>query len=197
MHARRRARLSPGRSPRGRSCGRSSDMSATSPVRTAQRATDPRLATLCRLYDIEPQYRDVWGNVHDIDSDTARVLLRAMGVEVAGRSLDELIAGRQAGQWHCPLVPAQVIRVGEASAAALRLPEARAGESVAYTLALATGGPEGDRAGDDQRCRVLRLRLAASAASARLSPPDARVRGRGDVAHCDAARMFFAGRGGE
>jgi len=114
-------------------------MSATSPVRTAQRATDPRLATLCRLYDIEPQYRDVWGNVHDIDSDTARVLLRAMGVEVAGRSLDELIAGRQAGQWHCPLVPVQVIRVGEASAAALRLPEARAGESVAYTIALESG----------------------------------------------------------
>src|SRR5436190_12291075 len=93
---------------------------------------DQRLVTLCRLYDIEPQYKDVWGRTHDISTDTTRAILAAMGVELAGRSVDELIAERRSARWRAPLAPVQVLRRGEAARVPLRLIENNAGAPLTY-----------------------------------------------------------------
>jgi (1->4)-alpha-D-glucan 1-alpha-D-glucosylmutase len=116
-------------------------MSATSSssALSAQRAIDARLVALCRLYDIEPHYADVWGKTHDISPETARAILSAMGVDLAGRSVDELIAERQSARWRAPLAPVQVIPDGGPAFAELRLPEERVGASIPYAIALESG----------------------------------------------------------
>ncbi|MFL6652387.1 MAG: malto-oligosyltrehalose synthase, partial [Sulfurifustaceae bacterium] len=107
---------------------------APSPDRAPERKIDTRRHRLCRLCDIEPEYQDIWGNTHEISEETAHAILRAMGVEAAGRSLDDVIAEREALRWRRPVEVVQVLQAGAARETVLRLPESEAGRRVAYTL---------------------------------------------------------------
>jgi (1->4)-alpha-D-glucan 1-alpha-D-glucosylmutase len=99
---------------------------------------DP-LKRLCELYDIESSYLDIWGNAHEITEDTARTLIAAMGAEVAQRSLEDLIAEREAETWRMALSPVHVVRGATQTQVPLRLPAKRATEKFAFTLTLESG----------------------------------------------------------
>ena len=101
--------------------------------------SDPRLAALCELYDIESSYIDIWGNAHHVSEETARTLLAAMGVDGAQRPLEDLIADREAARWRKPLPPVHVVRGATRTQVPLRLPAKRATEKVAFTLTLENG----------------------------------------------------------
>ena len=99
---------------------------------------DP-LKRLCELYHIESSYLDIWGNAHEIAEDTARTLIAAMGAEVAQRSLEDLIAEREAETWRMVLSPVHVVRGATQTQVPLRLPAKRATEKFAFTLTLESG----------------------------------------------------------
>jgi 4-alpha-glucanotransferase/(1->4)-alpha-D-glucan 1-alpha-D-glucosylmutase len=100
---------------------------------------DPRLATLCRLFDIESSYVDIWGNTHAIAEETAHALLAAMGVDLARQSMDDVIAEREADIWRNPLPVVHVVRGESRTEIPLRLPEDGAAATIGYSLTFESG----------------------------------------------------------
>lgn len=115
---------------------------APSPERAIERKIDTRRHRLCRLCDVEPEYQDVWGNTHEISEETTHAILRAMGVEIAGRPLDDVIAEREAIHWRRPFEFVQVVQPDAPRETVLRLPESEAGRRVAVTLTREDGTTE-------------------------------------------------------
>ena len=102
--------------------------------------SDSRLDTLCRLCGIQPQYHDIWGNAHHVTPETVRALVSAMGIDLAGRSIDAAIAELEAAPWRRPLAEVSVIRAADSDRAVLlRLPEAEADRALRYALIRESG----------------------------------------------------------
>ena len=101
--------------------------------------SDARLATLCRLFDIEPVYRDVWGKAHQITSETAHALITAMGVDLEQKTVEDVVAQQESALWRRTLPPVQVVRGSDRTEVVVRLPEDHARKSITYTLTLENG----------------------------------------------------------
>ncbi len=101
--------------------------------------SDPRLATLCRLFDLEPFYEDIWGNRHEVKPPTAQALIAAMGVDLSRADAERVIAERQAAPWRRRLAPVQVVPVGERTQVVLRLRQGEADKTLRYAIALEQG----------------------------------------------------------
>ena len=99
------------------------------------------LGQLCRRYGIETSWTDIWGERHEISGETARALLRAMGVEAdddqqAAAACEDFDRSR----WSRMMNPVAVQRAGmQPAAIALRAPAACRDQSVEWTVATETG----------------------------------------------------------
>jgi (1->4)-alpha-D-glucan 1-alpha-D-glucosylmutase len=101
--------------------------------------SDARLATLCRLFDIEPVYRDVWGKAHQIAPETARALITAMGADLERQTVEDVVAQQKSAPWRRALPAVHVARGSDRTEVVVRLPEDRARRSITYTLTLENG----------------------------------------------------------
>ncbi|BAU48063.1 4-alpha-glucanotransferase [Sulfurifustis variabilis] len=105
---------------------------------------DPALERLCALCGIEPRYHDIWGREHAVTRDVVQALVAAMGVDLAN-GMEPAIAEIEDRPWRRLLPPVRVIVASENDReVVLRLPEERAQQKLAYTIALENGERRGD-----------------------------------------------------
>jgi (1->4)-alpha-D-glucan 1-alpha-D-glucosylmutase len=75
---------------------------------------DARLEALARLHGIEPGYHDIWGNWHGTSDETARALLRAMGIDAHDAPAAEAaLAARDREAWRRAVPPVSVLRAAQ------------------------------------------------------------------------------------
>jgi hypothetical protein len=87
------------------------------------------LNRLAEAYHIEPDYLDVWGNRHEIEDDTRRALLAAMGVPVGtDAEIERSLAAVEAEPFARLTPPVLVLRTGEPMALPIALEAAAEGQ---------------------------------------------------------------------
>jgi 4-alpha-glucanotransferase len=81
------------------------------------------LDQLARLAGIEPQYWDIWGNLHRTGDHAKASILAALGIPAdSGGAVAAGIAALEESQWTRPLPPVAVFRIGQPIALPLVLP---------------------------------------------------------------------------
>ncbi|HEX9627877.1 MAG TPA: malto-oligosyltrehalose synthase [Acidiferrobacterales bacterium] len=99
------------------------------------------LDRLCRLYGIDTEFTDIWGERHHVAAEDLSLLLAAMGVDIHdGDALAAALARREALVWKRCLAPVRVVRAAEgAPQIGFTLPATRAGETLHWRLDLESG----------------------------------------------------------
>lgn len=97
------------------------------------------LLLAAKLWGVEPDFWDIWGNYHAIPAEVQRAILESMGVEAgSAETLNRIISGRLQREWgsYTP----QTLVVSENSAHfPVRLPEAQSEISLVFEVRLEDG----------------------------------------------------------
>src|SRR5437868_12905126 len=91
-------------------CGGLTLVACWSIIACYTRSLDSALDRAALLWGIEPQFWDIWGNLHVTQPETKQAILRAMGVPVETEErIEQAIAARQQREWKRLVPPCLVI----------------------------------------------------------------------------------------
>ncbi|TVR82262.1 MAG: 4-alpha-glucanotransferase [Rhodospirillales bacterium] len=95
---------------------------------------------LAEMAGLEPQYWDIWGNLHQAGDATKRTILGAMGIPAEDdHAVAASVNAFEEHPWLRPLPPVQVVREGEPVTVAMALPAASVRQDTSLDVRTETG----------------------------------------------------------
>ena len=105
------------------------------------------LQDLARLYAIQPEWQDIWGNVHYVDDEMNRALLSAMGVSTSSQTeIDQAVQRMQHATVARWIEPVRVLPETEGAVhIPIHVPESLCSQTFEWQLQLENGDIRGGR----------------------------------------------------